>query len=101
MVRVPSQCALALALALVNVLPAAAQESAAPFADPPVLFASAEPASAQQPGTVLTSSASVPAPAQAKRPAVLVPMYASFAALQALDYQSTTRALRSGAGREA
>jgi len=34
------------------------------------------------------------------RPRPLVPMYASFATLQALDYHSTTRALSSGAGRE-
>lgn len=35
------------------------------------------------------------------RPPLLVPMYASFATLQTLDYHSTTRALGSGAGREA
>ena len=35
------------------------------------------------------------------RPAPLVPMYASFATLQALDYHSTTRALSQGIGREA
>jgi len=35
------------------------------------------------------------------RPRPLAPMYASFATLQALDYHSTTRALASGAGREA
>ena len=35
------------------------------------------------------------------RPPALVPMYASFVTLQALDYHSTTRALSSGVGREA
>jgi len=39
--------------------------------------------------------------APSHRPRPLVPMYASFATLQALDYHSTTRALASGAGREA
>jgi Domain of unknown function (DUF5658) len=49
----------------------------------------------------------VAAPAQSftqptlKRPSVLVPMYVSFAALQGFDYASTTRAISSGAGREA
>lgn len=36
-----------------------------------------------------------------KRPAILLPMYVSFGALQGLDYVSTTRAIASGAGREA
>jgi len=35
------------------------------------------------------------------RPAAQVPMYASFATLQALDYHSTTRAISQGIGREA
>jgi len=35
------------------------------------------------------------------RPRSLLPMYASFATLQALDYHSTTTALSSGAAREA
>lgn len=34
------------------------------------------------------------------RPGALVPMYASFATLQALDYHSTTRALSEGTARE-
>jgi uncharacterized protein DUF5658 len=41
------------------------------------------------------------APQSTPRPVVLVPMYASFATLQALDYHSTTTALSSGVGREA
>src|SRR5687767_13111370 len=36
-----------------------------------------------------------------RRPAALVPLYAGFATLQALDYTSTRRALSSGAGVEA
>ena len=35
-----------------------------------------------------------------KRPSSLIPMYASFAALQGLDYHSTTKALSSGVGQE-
>jgi hypothetical protein len=40
-------------------------------------------------------------PALTRRPAPLVPMYVSFAALQGLDYASTSKAIASGAGREA
>jgi len=40
-------------------------------------------------------------PPPTPRPVILVPMYASFATLQALDYHSTTTALSSGAAREA
>ena len=40
-------------------------------------------------------------PSEAKRPAALVPMYASLVSLQTLDVVSTTRALSSGAGYEA
>jgi hypothetical protein len=36
-----------------------------------------------------------------KRPGALIPLYATFATLQALDYASTTRALESGRGTEA
>jgi hypothetical protein len=39
---------------------------------------------------------STPAP----RPALLTPLYGSFIGLQALDFDSTMRAVRSGAGRE-
>lgn len=39
--------------------------------------------------------------AVSKRPTALLPMYVSFGALQGLDYVSTTRAISSGAGREA
>ena len=36
-----------------------------------------------------------------ERPSSLIPLYASFATLQALDYHSTRRALENGSGREA
>lgn len=39
--------------------------------------------------------------AVSRRPASLLPMYVSLGALQGLDYVSTTRAISSGAGREA
>jgi hypothetical protein len=39
--------------------------------------------------------------AVARRPAILLPMYVSLGALQGLDYVTTTRAIASGAGREA
>jgi hypothetical protein len=42
-----------------------------------------------------------PAVFPSRRPAPLVPLYASFATLQALDYHSTTTALSRGVGREA
>ena len=60
---------------------------------------SVAPAPVAPPGRmpVVFSTPLLPAP----RPPLLVPMYASFATLQALDYHSTTRALASGAGREA
>ena len=41
------------------------------------------------------------APLASPRPAGLVPLYISFAILQALDLDSTIRAIRNGAGREA
>jgi xanthosine utilization system XapX-like protein len=37
----------------------------------------------------------------APRPAALMPLYGSFVGVQALDFDSTMRVLRSGAGREA
>jgi Domain of unknown function (DUF5658) len=70
--------------------PAAAQEVAAL----PVGSAVVEQVQATAPSHVFRE-------AVAKRPSPLVPMYVSFAALQGLDYASTTKALSSGAGREA
>jgi len=71
-------CALAL-----PAIPAAAQESTAPQ-------------EVVRSGAV--SLLQVPPPA--KRPASLVPLYASFAGLEALDIQSTYRALRTPGARE-
>jgi hypothetical protein len=88
----------ALALTLASAIPASAQQdSAAPALTPP-LFAERQAVSDAAP---IFSPAPSVTPARQKRPSVLVPMYVSFAALQGLDYSSTTRALRSGAGREA
>ncbi|HEX5475307.1 MAG TPA: DUF5658 family protein [Vicinamibacterales bacterium] len=80
-----------------------------------VLLAAAAPAAAQpaaaQPST--STSIATPAPvaqaivvppvvaARAPRPAALVPLYISFAALQALDVQSTGLAIATGRAREA
>jgi hypothetical protein len=69
--------------------PAAAQEVAAP------------PVGSAVEQVQATAPAHVFREAVAKRPSPLVPMYMSFAALQGLDYASTTKALSSGAGREA
>jgi hypothetical protein len=69
--------------------PAAAQEVAAP------------PVGSAVEQVQVTAPAHVFREAVAKRPSPLVPMYVSFAALQGLDYASTTKALSSGAGREA
>ena len=56
--------------------------------------AAAVAATAAQPAPLLTQ-------VQLKRPAAMVPLYSGFAAMQALDYVTTTRALSSGAGSEA
>jgi hypothetical protein len=53
------------------------------------------------PGPLTRGRLYIPIAARSDRPLALVPMYASFATLQALDYHSTTRALSSGIGREA
>jgi hypothetical protein len=42
-----------------------------------------------------------PAPAAADRPTVLMPLYGAMIGLQALDVDSTMKAIRNGAGREA
>jgi hypothetical protein len=88
----------ALALTLGSAMPASAQQDSATSAPAPVLLA--EPQSVPEAVPVLSSAVPIPS-AKQKRPAALVPMYVSFAVLQGLDYSSTTRALRSGAGREA
>jgi hypothetical protein len=71
-------------------VPAAAQEAAAPIPEPALVASDSQP--------TLVASAFRRKDA---RPAALIPLYASFATLQALDYASTTRALASGAGTEA
>ena len=64
-----------------------------PQLEPPAAAATAAPAST-------TAAASSERPAAPQRPAALVPLYVSFAALQALDIHSTLRAPELG-GREA
>jgi Domain of unknown function (DUF5658) len=92
-------CVLALALVVVSAVPAGAQQEQAAAAEPQGPGMSA---ARPDPGQSLPSSAPAGsiAAATAKRPSVLLPMYTSFAALQGLDYASTGRALKSGAGRE-
>lgn len=85
----------ALALTFGGAVPASAQQEAEPAS---LLSASQQPALWQTGGRFPS-----PVPVtlrHEKRPSLLVPMYVSFAALQALDYRSTTRAIESGAGRE-
>ena len=89
-------CSLVLVVSLAGAAPAAAGQISIPVAFTQAVIppAPAAAASAQAPlwtTRVLTES---------KRPASLIPMYASFALLQGLDYHSTTSAVSSGAGRE-
>ncbi len=46
------------------------------------------------------AAATIVTPSAARRPPALVPMYVSLAALNALDFATTSRALSSGAGQE-
>ena len=73
---------------------AAGQAAAQDLAAAPAVTPSIEQVAAAAPSNASVRMA-------AKRPSVLVPMYVSFAALEGLDYASTTKALTSGAGREA
>jgi hypothetical protein len=88
----------AIALTLASAMPAAAQQDFPASAPETLLFAARQPVLEAVPA--FSRAASVTS-AKQQRPAVLVPMYVSFAVLQGLDYSSTTRALRSGRGREA
>jgi hypothetical protein len=88
----------AIALTLGGALPAGAQEDSAASVLAAPLFAVPPPVLEAVP--VFSPAAHAPSVTQ-KRPSLLVPMYVSFGVLQGLDYSSTTRALRSGAGREA
>jgi hypothetical protein len=77
-----------------------------PVSPGPSLGASALPASLALPSVVVAQTPALPSfprssAAGRTRPSALVPMYASFATLQALDYHSTTRALSKGTAREA
>ena len=81
-------CSLVFACALAAAVPVAAQDAA-----PADLAAALVPAVPTAPGAPLAPKVS--------RPAALVPLYAGFATLQALDYASTMRALANGAGAEA
>lgn len=65
----------------------------APVASPAPLAPDAAPGAPGAPSAPLAPDVSRPAP--------LVPLYASFAMLQALDYHSTRRALADGSAREA
>ena len=81
-------CSFVFACALAAAVPVAAQDAA-----PADLAAALVPAVPTAPGAPLAPKVS--------RPAALVPLYAGFATLQALDYASTMRALANGAGAEA
>src|SRR3954454_10364471 len=85
-------CSLVFVCALATAPPVAAQDQQAPAGQVPVLDTSSVADAAHPP----------PRPAHpAARPAALVPLYASFATLQALDYHSTRSALADGSVREA
>ncbi len=66
-----------------------------------LLVGSAGVARADDAAGKATSPTVTPKPEEPRRPSLLLPMYVSFSTLQALDYHSTTRALSTGAGREA
>jgi hypothetical protein len=110
-------CSLVFVCLLATAAPVAAQQQKA-AADLPAKAGShstlSESASAPQPLFVASAPDSIPVASapdsipmasafrrKQDRPAPLIPLYASFATLQALDYASTTRALANGAGREA
>jgi uncharacterized protein DUF5658 len=70
----------------------------------PVVASAPTPVVALAPTPVVASNPTPVASAfrrKEHRPAALLPLYASFAMLQALDYASTARALSTGAGTEA
>jgi hypothetical protein len=88
-----------------SVVPAAAQEPTA-AADPvtlaaPSLLAAAHELPIRPDVQAPNQSAPSAKPQAPKRPAALVPMYISFAGLQALDIHSTHRALKNPSAREA
>ena len=73
---------------------ARAQESGSVAAPTTSSTAAAASVTAAQPAPLLTH-------VQLKRPAAMMPLYGGFAAMQALDYVTTTRALSNGTGSEA
>jgi uncharacterized protein DUF5658 len=82
--------------------PVSAQDAPQPSSLPPATVESPRPVAANATAAPqLTVGAPQLRAAAPKRPAALVPMYASLAALQGLDFVSTTRALSNGAGYEA
>ena len=97
---------------------AAAQRERPPLGEPTATSAAAPDDASGAPvlpvadeavtSVVLSAPASAPAPpfhltepVPAPRPAALMPLYGSLIGLQALDFDSTRRAVASGAGREA
>lgn len=90
-------CSLAFVCALAGASPVSAQETGSVPA--PEALPAPSALSAPAPSAALAPPApSAPTPS---RPRALLPLYATFTTLQALDYASTTRAMSSGAGREA
>jgi hypothetical protein len=85
----------------VGALPASAQDNPSPLAAEVQLNLAAltTPAIAAPAAQVIPLSAdfTTAAPVPQRRPAALMPLYVSFASLQALDAHSTTRALDRGA----
>ena len=94
--------AVCLSTLMLSAVPAAAQDQSTPQAE---LFAAAANSAAppvplpeQMPAASLPASPfAVPAPPHSRRPSALLPLYVSFASLQALDAHSTSRALDHGA----
>lgn len=117
-------CPLVVVCALVGGVPASAQEQVVPLGpaesgraagifnasrivDAASLAVSESAVAPSQPPPVASADAPAQTPVasasrrKTSRPPVLVPLYAGFATVQALDYASTTRALAGGRAREA
>jgi len=90
----PPQCVAALLVALGCSAPAAAQDFAPPDAN---AVSAAMPSDASAPRLNPSLLGSANQPTTEKRPAALVPLYASFVGLQILDLHSTSYALQRGA----
>jgi len=85
-IMIPSLCAIAFAISL------SADAPLAPSGQELVIL---------PPAAVVIVAATPAVRTLRERPSVLVPLYVGFATLQGMDYHSTSRALASGAGREA